>query len=159
MLLFGSRVVIPASMRKEVLEQLHLGHFGMQRMKQLARTDVYWSNIDHHNEGMCRQCISCGEHQNKPLKPAVHPWMLHEKLGAGFIWTILSIFWKATGWFSLLLTRSTHAFIQHRHWLQRQPKTYWSRILHTSGIHIPLSQTMQQLSCQKSSRHGAKRKE
>ena len=78
-LLFGSRVVIPASMRKEVLEQLHLGHFGMQRMKQLARTAVYWPNIDDHIGGMCRQCISCGEHQNKPSKPAVHPWMLPEK--------------------------------------------------------------------------------
>lgn len=78
-LLLGSRVVIPASMRKEVLEQLHLGHFGMQRMKQLARTAVYWPNIDDHIEGMCRQCISCGEHQNKPAKPAIHPWMLPEK--------------------------------------------------------------------------------
>ena len=45
-LLHGSRVVIPASLRHQVLEQLHLGHFGMQRMKQLARSAVYWPNID-----------------------------------------------------------------------------------------------------------------
>jgi len=29
-LVHGSRVVIPASMRRKVLELLHLGHFGMQ---------------------------------------------------------------------------------------------------------------------------------
>ena len=78
-LLLGSRVVIPTSMRRQVLEYLHLGHFGMQRMKQLARTAVYWPNIDEDIENMCRNCIPCGEHQNKPAKPAIHPWMLPEK--------------------------------------------------------------------------------
>ena len=56
-----------------------MGHFGMQRMKQLARTAVYWPNIDDDIEATCRHCISCGEHQNKPPKPAIHPWMLPEK--------------------------------------------------------------------------------
>ena len=32
-LLLGSRVVIPPSLRAKVLQLLHLGHFGMQRMK------------------------------------------------------------------------------------------------------------------------------
>lgn len=36
-LLYGSRVVVPPSLQPEVLELLHLGHFGIQRMKQLAR--------------------------------------------------------------------------------------------------------------------------
>ena len=45
-LLYGSRVVIPPSLRPQVLQLLHLGHFGMQRMKQLARTAVYWLGID-----------------------------------------------------------------------------------------------------------------
>ncbi len=78
-LIHGSRVVIPDSMRREVLDLLHLGHFGMQRMKQLARTAVYWPNIDDDIEAMSRHCVPCGEHQNKPSKPAIHPWMLPEK--------------------------------------------------------------------------------
>ena len=78
-LVFGNRVVIPTAMRRQVLEYLHLGHFGMQRMKQLARTAVYWPNIDEDIEATCRHCVPCGEHQNKPPKPAVHPWMLPEK--------------------------------------------------------------------------------
>ena len=51
----------------------------MQRMKQLARTSVYWPNIDVDIEATCRHCVPCGEHQNKPPKPAVHPWMTPEK--------------------------------------------------------------------------------
>jgi len=48
-------------------------------MKQLARTAVYWPNIDEDIEATCRHCIPCGEHQNRPAKPAIHPWMLLEK--------------------------------------------------------------------------------
>ena len=45
-LFYGSRLVIPASLQPQVLEILHLGHFGIQRMKQLARTAVYWPGVD-----------------------------------------------------------------------------------------------------------------
>ena len=78
-LLYGSRVVIPATLRKHVLDLLHLGHFGMERMKQLARTAVYWPHIDEDIMKASRNCTACGEHQNKPSKPPVHPWMLPEK--------------------------------------------------------------------------------
>ena len=75
----GSRLVIPARLRPQVLDLLHLGHFGMQRMKQLARSVVYWPRIDEEIEELVRKCTSCAEHQNKPPKSANHPWMLPEK--------------------------------------------------------------------------------
>ena len=78
-LLHGNRVVVPASLRPQILEILHLGHFGMERMKQLARTAVYWPNIDDDIEATCRHCEPCGEHQIRPPKMAHHPWMLPEK--------------------------------------------------------------------------------
>jgi len=78
-LLHGSRVVIPEALRSQVMDLLHIGHFGMERMKQLARTAVYWPGIDDAIEAACRYCQSCAEHQNKPSKPAIHPWMLPEK--------------------------------------------------------------------------------
>ena len=58
---------------------LHLGHFGIQRMKQLARTVVYWPRIDTDITNQCHRCQTCAEHQTKPAKPANHPWMLPEK--------------------------------------------------------------------------------
>jgi hypothetical protein len=78
-LVYGTRVVIPKSLQTKVLELLHIGHFGMERMKQLARTAVYWPGIDAAIEMASRRCNSCGENQNKPSKPPVHPWMLPEK--------------------------------------------------------------------------------
>ena len=78
-LLYGSRVVVPESLQRQVLSILHLGHFGIQRMKQLARTAVYWPRIDEDIKRQCQQCGSCAEHQNMPSKPANHPWMLPEK--------------------------------------------------------------------------------
>ena len=78
-LLYGSRLVIPPSLRPQVLQLLHLGHFGMQRMKQLARTAVYWLGIDADIMDLCHRCTACAEHQKMPPKPANHPWMLPEK--------------------------------------------------------------------------------
>nr|CAB3223623.1 uncharacterized protein K02A2.6-like [Phallusia mammillata] len=78
-LLYGSRAVIPESIRPKVLKLLHEGHLGMQRMKQLARTAVYWPNIDRDIVDLCRKCNTCAVYQNAPSKVALHPWMSPEK--------------------------------------------------------------------------------
>jgi len=78
-LLYGARVVIPAKLRRQVLDLVHECHFGIQRMKQLARTAVYWPNIDSDILDLCRQCSTYARHQSEPSKAAVHPWMLPEK--------------------------------------------------------------------------------
>ena len=77
-LLLGSRVVIPSSHHNEIVDLLHIGHFGMEKIKQLARTAVYWPGIDAAIEQCSRRFSSCGEHQNKPPQPPVHPWMIPE---------------------------------------------------------------------------------
>ncbi len=40
-LLWGRRVIIPPALRKSVLKQLHAGHCGMVRMKEIARS-YFW---------------------------------------------------------------------------------------------------------------------
>ena len=76
---YGLQVIIPSTLRNHILKLLHLGHFGMQWMKQLARSTVYWPRIDFDIEDLCRKCTSCGQFQNKPDKPSIHPWMMPEK--------------------------------------------------------------------------------
>ncbi|XP_014767777.1 uncharacterized protein K02A2.6-like [Octopus bimaculoides] len=78
-LIHGSRVMIPQSLQSSILDLMHIGHHGMESMKQLARTAVYWPGIDAAIEMASRWCDTCGKHQNKPSKPVVQPWMLPEK--------------------------------------------------------------------------------
>ena len=72
-LLYRSKVVIPPSLRPQVMQLLHLGHFGMQRMKSLARTAVYWPGMDAKIMDLCHRCTTCAKHQKKPPKAANHP--------------------------------------------------------------------------------------
>ena len=76
---YGIRVIIPSSLRNHILKLLHLGHFSMQQIKQLARSTIYWPRIDLDIEDLCHKCTSCGQFQNKPTKPSIHPWMMPEK--------------------------------------------------------------------------------
>ena len=78
-LFYGHRVVIPTELQPQVLQILHLGHFGMQRMKQLARSAVYWPRIDADIEDVARHCGSCNEHQRLPTKQPSHPWITPDK--------------------------------------------------------------------------------
>ena len=78
-LVYGSRVVILASLQDQVLDLMHLGHFGMQRMKELARSSVYWLRIDQNIERISRQCTACADFLNRLAKPAIHPCMRPEK--------------------------------------------------------------------------------
>ncbi len=76
---YGSRVVIPKNLQRSILNILHLGHFGIQRMKQLARTAVYWPSIDTDIMHATRGCVSCAENQNMPPKQPVHPWIMPDR--------------------------------------------------------------------------------
>ena len=78
-LLYRAQVVIPNKLRRQVLDLLHKCHFGIERMKQLARTAVYWPKIDSNILYLCQQYSTCAGHQSEPSKAAVHPWMLPEK--------------------------------------------------------------------------------
>ncbi|GFN95672.1 integrase domain containing protein [Plakobranchus ocellatus] len=65
-LFYGQKVVIPSALQPQRLQILPLGHFGMQRMKQLARTAVYWPRIDTDIEDIARHCAASNEHQRLP---------------------------------------------------------------------------------------------
>ena len=66
----------------------------MQRMKQYARSAVYWPRIDQVIEWISWQCTACAQLKNQPVKPAINSWMLPEKLwsrlhlhnGVSFLW-------------------------------------------------------------------------
>ena len=154
-LLHGTRIVIPATLQAQVLELLHSGHFGMQRMKQLARTAVYWPRIDADIEARSRQCGACAEHQNAPSNMQFTLGCYQKSLGVEFISTTRLTSSAVTGWSWLMHIPNTLAFTRrHPHQRKRQ-QTYWSRTSHISGTHIPSYLIMLQLSCPRSFKIGA----
>ena len=62
LVLKGSCIVIPESCRDKILDQLHEGHFGMDRTKLHARDSVYWPNINKDIECLVKTCDLCQEH-------------------------------------------------------------------------------------------------
>ena len=67
-LLWGSRVVIPPEGRTKVLAELHESHPGVSHIKALARSYVWWPNLDKDVEGMVRSCKECQVHQKAPAE-------------------------------------------------------------------------------------------
>ena len=58
---WGIRVIIPRELQPKILSELHHGHPGVVRMKALARSHVWWPNMDQDVEQTARECAACQE--------------------------------------------------------------------------------------------------
>ncbi|XP_035890568.1 uncharacterized protein K02A2.6-like [Anopheles stephensi] len=72
--LFGERVVIPEKLRSRCLVQLHKGHPGMQRMKAIARSFLYWPMIDDDIMSYVASCGSCSAAAKAPPRATPAAW-------------------------------------------------------------------------------------
>ena len=74
----GTRIVIPQSLRSEVLHLVHEGHQGIVKMKNRLRTNVWWPKIDHDGAQVCKSCHRCqvvGEFcAMQRVEPPSGPW-------------------------------------------------------------------------------------
>jgi hypothetical protein len=70
-LLRGTKIVVPTVLRNKVLQLGHETHPGMETMKRLLRSRVWWPKIDHVNE-LVKKCHSCAiatpEFHPEPIK-------------------------------------------------------------------------------------------
>lgn len=73
LLLYGERVVVPMSLRREVMEAVHEGHFGELKCVQRARSAVYWPGCDDQIRNMVASCSTCQLHRHKNPAPSLHP--------------------------------------------------------------------------------------
>ena len=60
----GERIVIPASLQKEILLKLHQSHLGIEKTKLRARETVIWPGISQDIERMVKLCAACQELKN-----------------------------------------------------------------------------------------------
>ena len=59
LILRGSRIIIPKSLRPEVLALAHEGHQGIIKTKNRLRSKVWWPKMDSDAEKLCRSCHPC----------------------------------------------------------------------------------------------------
>lgn len=79
-LLRGLRVYIPHTLRLRVLEELHTGHFGMAKMKSLARAYCWWKALDQDIERLVMNCRECQSSRPNPSAEPVHVWLPPKKI-------------------------------------------------------------------------------
>lgn len=69
---WGNRVIIPKELHKRVVEELHNSHPGISRMKALARSYIWWPNMDSDLERYVNGCAECQKHQKMPKSAPIH---------------------------------------------------------------------------------------
>lgn len=75
LLLRGNRIVIPHSLRKQILQRIHEGHLGIEKCKRRARDTVYWPGINKDIETMIGKCETCNKFQSRQAR---EPMMIPE---------------------------------------------------------------------------------
>ncbi|UYV69469.1 hypothetical protein LAZ67_6003708 [Cordylochernes scorpioides] len=80
LLMRSCRLVIPASMKLEILDKLHAGHFGITKTRLRARETVWWPGISEEIAETVRKCSVCIQEavsKHEPLIPTnfpTRPW-------------------------------------------------------------------------------------
>lgn len=73
-LYYRDRLVIPQDLRQQVLSTLHQNHDGIVRMKMLARSVVWWPNIDESIQSLNNNCFACQSTQRVPKEVVTTKW-------------------------------------------------------------------------------------
>ena len=140
-ILYGVRLVIPKAMRKQVLDDLHASHKGIDLTKARARLVVYWPMMDYHIEKKCRACERCSfDRSSQPSEPEIHqevPSRAFEIISADFATVegkkfLIITDWK-TGWFSTRQMSQTTAAATIHHLRAFFSETAVPRILFTDN--------------------------
>lgn len=78
-IMWGSRVVVPEPLRRNILTELHGSHPGRSRMKALARSFVWWPNMDSDIDRVSESCSACQEHSQMPAKALLQPTVFPQR--------------------------------------------------------------------------------
>ena len=71
LLMRGCRIVIPTSMREEILKCLHAGHQGIVKCRARARQSVWWPGISGQLQTLVTNCQVCVKEQPQNAEPLI----------------------------------------------------------------------------------------
>ena len=73
-LLWGSRVIVPPQGRQVILDELHETHPGINKMKALAHSYLWWPGMDNQILNLVKSCSVCQESRPTPAVAPLHSW-------------------------------------------------------------------------------------
>ena len=74
-IIWGQRVIIPQTLRRDVFQELHVSHPAITRIKDLSRSYVWCPNMDESIETTVNNCSICQSMRNLADKAPYHPWV------------------------------------------------------------------------------------
>ena len=83
----GPRLIIPSSIRLEILDRIHDGHQGIVKCRRRTKDSVWWPRLGKQLEEMVTNCCKCIEHRKPNSEPMIlsavpeRPWQV---LGTDF---------------------------------------------------------------------------
>ena len=69
--LYNDRIVIPRSLRTELLHRIHEGHQGREKCKSLARRVIYWKGMSADIDNFVNRCEACLSQRNAPPREPI----------------------------------------------------------------------------------------
>ena len=72
--MWGIHAINSVKLGNKMLDELHVGHIGIVKMKELSRNFFWWPKLDSDIEQLARKCSGCQIHQKAPPKASLHPW-------------------------------------------------------------------------------------
>lgn len=79
-LLWNNRIIIPRSLRENILKQLHLSHMGVVKMKSLARSYFWWPGLSKDIEILAGSCENCAVYKSNPPIAKIEQWPWPDKV-------------------------------------------------------------------------------
>ena len=105
-ILCGARLLVPRSLRRDMLKRLHAGHQGIERTKRRARQTVYWPGLNQQVHETVTACSACRKYlpsqQKEPMLSDPEPARVFETMSADFFshagksWLVIAD--RLSGW-------------------------------------------------------------
>ena len=81
-LMKASRIMVPSTMRLQVLDKMHEGHQGIVKSRERAKTSVWWPGLSCEIQDMVENCKICAKYRQQRAEPLIptpfpeRPWQV-----------------------------------------------------------------------------------
>ena len=75
----GDRIIVPHSLRPEILQRIHAAHLGIEKCRARARSAVFWPGINSAIDDLVSKCSTCQQHQRSNQREPLIPQEVPER--------------------------------------------------------------------------------